>query len=36
MLALIVQGMNHAIDPWIAIALAVMVVAKLITRLYEE
>lgn len=36
MLALIVQGMNHEIDPWIAIALAVMVVAKLFTRLYEE
>ena len=36
MLALIVQGFSHAIDPWIAIALAVMVLAKLLTRLYEE
>jgi uncharacterized membrane protein len=36
MLALVVQGMQHAIDPWIAIALAVMVVTKLFTRLYEE
>ena len=36
MLALVVQGMNHAIDPWIAVALAVMVVTKLFTRLYEE
>jgi hypothetical protein len=36
MVALIVQGFEHAIDPWIAIALAVMVVAKLVTRLYEE
>ena len=36
MLALVVQGMNHTIDPWIAVALAVMVVTKLFTRLYEE
>jgi hypothetical protein len=36
MLALIVQGFHHAIDPWIAIALAVMVLAKLFARLYEE
>lgn len=36
MLALIVQGFAHAIDPWIACALAVMVVSKLLTRLYLE
>ncbi len=36
MLALVVQGINHAIDPWIAGALAVMVVSKLVTRLYLE
>jgi uncharacterized membrane protein len=36
MLALIVQGINHVIDPWIAGALAVMVVSKLATRLYLE
>lgn len=36
MAALIVQGFNHAIDPWIAVALAVMVVAKLLTRLFQE
>lgn len=36
MVALVVQGMSHDIDPWIAVALAVMVVAKLFTRLYEE
>lgn len=36
MFALIVQGFAHAIDPWIAIALAVMVLAKLFARLYEE
>lgn len=36
MLALIVQGFAHTIDPWIAGALAVMVVSKLLTRLYLE
>lgn len=36
MVALIVQGFAHAIDPWIAIALAVMVVSKLASRLYLE
>lgn len=36
LLALIAQGFSHAIDPWIAIALAVMVLAKLFTRLYFE
>ena len=36
MVALVVQGMSHAIDPWIAIALAVMVITKLFTRLFEE
>jgi L-asparagine transporter-like permease len=35
-LALIVQALSHDIDPWIATALAVMVLAKLLTRLYLE
>lgn len=36
MLALVMQGIQHAIDPWIAVTLAVMVITKLVTRLYEE
>jgi hypothetical protein len=36
LLALIVQGYAHAIDPWIAGTLAVMVLAKLSARLYLE
>jgi hypothetical protein len=36
MLALIVQGFGHAIDPWVPVALAVMVVTKLGTRLFLE
>jgi hypothetical protein len=35
-LALVVQGLGHAIDPWIAAALAVMVISKLAARLYSE
>ena len=34
LLALLVQGFMYAIDPWILIALGVMVVAKLATKLY--
>ena len=36
LLALIVQGFQHHIDPWIAISLAVMVLAKLATRTYLD
>jgi hypothetical protein len=35
-LALIMQGLAHTIDPWIAGALAVMVGVKLLARLYLE
>lgn len=35
-LALIFQGLAHNIDPWISTALAVMVISKLIARLYSE
>jgi hypothetical protein len=36
LLALIVQGFAHAIDPWIMLALGVMVVAKLGARLFFD
>ena len=35
-LGLVIQGIDHAIDPWIAIALAAMVLSKLLTRFYLE
>jgi len=35
-LALLFQGFSHTIDPWISLALGVMVVSKLITRLYAD
>jgi phosphoglycerol transferase MdoB-like AlkP superfamily enzyme len=34
--ALVVQGFAHAIDPWIPVTLAVMVVVKQAVRLYLE
>jgi hypothetical protein len=36
MLALVVQGFAHAIDPWIPVALIVMVLTKFLTRMYLE
>ncbi len=36
MLALLVQGFAHAIDPWIPVALLIMVLAKFFTRLCLE
>ncbi len=35
-LGLIYQGLAHAIDPWIVVALGVMVIAKLATRFYLD
>ncbi len=35
-LALLVQGLAHTIDPWIAIALLAMVSGKTVARLYLE
>ena len=34
--ALIIQGLSHAIDPWIAVTIGVMVVSKLGTRLFVD
>ncbi len=36
LVALIMQTINHTIDPWIPVALAVMVLAKQFTRMYLE
>ncbi len=35
-LALIVQGLAHAIDPWILITLGAMVVAKVVAHFYSD
>ena len=36
LIALIVQGFTHMIDPWIMVALGVMVVSKLCARLFLD
>jgi hypothetical protein len=35
-IALLVQGLAHHIDPWITLALGVMVLSKLAARLYFD
>ena len=35
-IALLVQSMGYVIDPWIAITLLVMVIAKISARFYSE
>lgn len=35
-LALLIQGLQHAIDPWIPLTLGSMVAAKLAARLYAD
>lgn len=35
-IALLVQGLAHAIDPWIAATLGIMVVAKLASHFYTD
>ena len=35
-LALLVQGLHHAIDPWVPLSLGGMVLAKILTRLYTD
>jgi hypothetical protein len=35
-LALLIQGFAHAVDPWVPVTLAVMVVVKQVSRLYLE
>ena len=35
-IALIVQGFAHAIDPWICVTLAVMVISKIVSRIFAD
>ncbi|MFM2424047.1 MAG: hypothetical protein RLZZ70_436 [Candidatus Parcubacteria bacterium] len=36
LVALLVQGFSHTIDPWIPLTLATMVIVKQLSRLYLE
>lgn len=33
---IVVQGYSHAVDPWLVIALIVMVVVKIVTRIWSD
>ena len=35
-LGILIQGFQHAIDPWLVAALIGMILAKLLTRLYSD
>ncbi len=35
-LGIVVQSFNHAIDPWLVLALVAMIVVKLATRVYSD
>ncbi len=35
-IALVIQGFAHVIDPWIILTLCVMVISKLVARLYLD
>ena len=36
MLGIIVEGYTHSVDPWLVIALIVIVIAKLATRIWSD
>jgi len=35
-LGVIVQALHHAVDPWLVVALVVMILSKIIARIYGE
>lgn len=35
-IAIVAQGINHTLDPWIVIALIVMIIAKIVGSLYAS
>lgn len=36
MLGIVIQGYTHAVDPWLVIALIVMIVVKICTRIWSD
>lgn len=35
-MGIVVQGYSHAVDPWLVVALTVMVVVKIATRIWSD
>ncbi len=36
MVGIIIEGYQHAIDPWLVVALIVMIIAKIATRIWSD
>ena len=36
MIAIVIQGYKHSIDPWLVIALVVMIIVKITTRFWSD
>ncbi len=36
MIGIVVQGYSHRVDPWLVIALIIMILVKIITRLWSD
>lgn len=36
MLGIVIQGYKHSIDPWLVVALVVMIVIKIVTRFWSD
>ena len=36
MLGIVIQGYSHKIDPWLVVALIVMIVIKIVTRFWSD
>ncbi len=36
MLGILIQGYSHSVDPWLVVALVVMIVAKMLTRAWSD
>ncbi len=35
-LAIVIQGYTHSVDPWLVVALVVMIVVKILTRVWSD
>lgn len=36
MLGIVIQGYSHSIDPWLVIALIMMIIIKIVTRIWSD
>jgi hypothetical protein len=36
MIAIVIQGYSHTVDPWLVITLIVMILVKIVTRMWSD